>query len=969
MRDRKDDMNREHIIEVLAGLLVMETDTMPTIEGQDSLVISVPDTFDDDDKYYYRYHIINEEKIRIEKLVNGQTFGEYFEKSLRQIIWKSCKLDRVCSLYSEQYEEWKTENNNIPYIETQINDESDGRPERAFDFIRGFWKEEVSENEDNSRNMRLLLAEYGQGKSSYCQGIRHLAAKEIKPLFMKERAAFPFVFDLNRFRSGDFDKFIESELFGTYKVSLDYRTFERLCQSGFFMVVLDAWDQMHSARKPYQVKQDLKQMNSLWEKNGRALITCRRSFYQQQLKIKGNLSKNVGLYKLNGFDKEAAKDYLCNSNEKRKKKGMPPLVQSESEWIDTVWALNSDLFEKPLNLKLLVKHFDIITKQLDFKNSGVETDRFLDIIYQEWREKNNIKDDKFLKELISQTLFSGLNRSILLEQFKQACEENKWEQIFKALQEFDFIKIDEREGRIEFRLAAYQEFIWAHFALQELETEPEILRNANALIKNYLLIREVREWICTILGKEKSNCLKCQLEYVKFRKKEEVGYIGANALTLLFDLIRYKYYKEQFENIKSDLCRRPLMGADLRGMDLSDCDFHGSNFEGADLSFTVLDRSNFGGTDLAQVIWDEHGEMKKCAFLNQKDTLCVVAGTQNGGVLTYGIDDGNQKVVNLQNDMINDLAGDRGGIYTASSDGWVGYIDRSGNLRNAYIAQSGLQSIAHTNSESCVYVGADNQGIYRYNWNTGTRQKIEVNEVLGDGAGRISDIHYYSSSEGEDYVAYTLQDNRLLVLLKLTGICRGEVIAKGILCTQGRKFGDICFADEMLVYSITGRGIFGMPIKEVIGDILERELLNEQQMLLPMRGAERFSLGWANAIKKLMAIAADEQAELRHIYSIDPYSQEYRYTEIELEWYYKKRNYRIPLDNIKGFAVSEDGEYIAFAGISLSVFHKEAGFYSLLRKPIEAKISCEKADFSGCIGLNSYRENFLKERKANLGTK
>ena len=45
-------MDKGEIIKVLAGLLVMETDTMPTIEGRDSLVISVPDTFDDDDKYY-----------------------------------------------------------------------------------------------------------------------------------------------------------------------------------------------------------------------------------------------------------------------------------------------------------------------------------------------------------------------------------------------------------------------------------------------------------------------------------------------------------------------------------------------------------------------------------------------------------------------------------------------------------------------------------------------------------------------------------------------------------------------------------------------------------------------------------------------------------------------------------------------------------------------------------------------------
>lgn len=964
MHDGRANMNKEDIIEILTELLVMDADIIPTIdEDEDYLQISVSDPFDDT-RCYYRYHIIDVEKICVERLENGDISKRYVEKSLREIIWKSCKLERVCSLYSNQYEKWKIENNDIPYIETRIIDDSDGKPEKSLNFIRSFWNEKFSEDEDDYRNMRLLLAECGGGKSSYCQGIRNLVAQEIKPLFINENVAFPFVFDLNRFRSGDFDKFIETELFSNYRIPLNYKIFERLCQNGFFMVVLDAWDQMRSARQSRQVNQDLKQMNSLWEKRGRALITCRRSFYQQQLKIKGNLSRNVGLYNLSGFDKEAAICYLCYSNEERQRKGMAPLVQNEAYWIHSSWELNSIFFEKPLNLRLLVKHFKTITEQLDLKHLRVETNKFLEIIFREWKEKNNIKDETFLKELVSQTLYSGLNRSILLVQFQQACKIEKWEEILKALKKFDFIKIDELEGRIEFCLAAYQEFIWAHFALEELETEPGMLHSTNTLIKNYLLIREVREWICTILGKKKSDCLDRQLSYVKYRNKDEVGYRGSNALTLLCDLVRVPYYNEQFERIKEDLCRRPLMGTDFRGMDLSFADFHGTDFEGADFSFTVLNGANFHGTDLAQTVWDEHGEMKKCVFLSKKDVLCVVAGTQNGGVFTFGVNDGRQQIINLQNDVINDLASDRGDIYTVSSDGWVGYIDENGNLKNAYIAQSGLQSIANTNIESCVYVGADNQGIYRYNWNTGRRQIIEVNEILGDGAGRISDLHYYLSSEGEDYIAYTVQENRVLVLLKLIGINKGEVVAKGILHTQGIRFGDICFADEMLVYSVVGKGIFGMLVKEAVGDIPEQELLHERQSFLRMPKVTRFFLRWANGIKRLMVIAADEYPELKHIYSIDLLSKDQGYIAMELDWIYNNQNYIITTEHLKGFDVSDDGEYIAFSGVSMMVFHKEGGYYGLYVKPIETKISCIDAVFSGSIGLNSYNMDLLKQRGA-----
>lgn len=84
--------------------------------------------------------------------------------------------------------------------------------------------------------------------------------------FLEGSAVFPFVFDLNRFRSGDFDKFIETEMYEAYKVSINYRIFEKLCQNGIFMVILDAWDQMRSAGQIHHAGQDIKQMKSLWEK-------------------------------------------------------------------------------------------------------------------------------------------------------------------------------------------------------------------------------------------------------------------------------------------------------------------------------------------------------------------------------------------------------------------------------------------------------------------------------------------------------------------------------------------------------------------------------------------------------------------------------------------------------------------------------------------------------------------------------
>ena len=934
------------------------------------------DIIQDTDEYYvdvsvedplggkttYRYRAMANEQVQIEKR-SEEMSGSTVTRTLREVVWLSCGLEQICAAYRKSYEGWKKKNNDIPYIETTINDEANGEPTRSYDFMRHFWAEEMA-GEENNKNLRLLLAEYGMGKSSYCQGIRDLAAEEVKEPFLSGNVSFPFVFDLNEFRTGDFDKFIETELFDKYDLPMAFQTFENLCQYGIFMVVLDAWDQMRSAREIFPISQDLNQMSSLWEKHGKALITCRRSFYQQLLKGKkntdGSLSKDVGLYKLMGFDRDSVAQYLQYDSEQRRAEKEKPLMENVEAWVRESWRVNSELLAKPLNLRLLLKHFDILAEQIDFTKEKADTAIFLEVILKDWKGRNDVTEDTFLKRLVSQTLSSGLNRSIPLQRFRDDCSRKDWPKILESLLDFDFIEINPGKERIEFGLAAFQEFLWSHYALEELRTEPDKLENSDALIRNYLLIREVREWICKELSDSVSDCLVRQLDYVKYKKKEDVGYRGSNALTLLCDLNRIGDYKRQFDDIKSSLRRSPLMGADFRGMDLSSADFYGSNLEGADFSYTKLDGADFTGADLAQTIWREHGRLKKCAFLVQKEALCVVAGTKNGGVLTYNIDDGEQEVVDIQNDVINDLAGDRGGIYTASSDGWIGYIDTDGNLRNAYIAQSGLQSITDTNNESRIYVGADNQGIYRYDWHSGSKWQIEVDRLLGDGTGRITDIRYYSDS-GKEYVAFTLSNKRLLVLLQISGMQRGEVRATGCIDTKEYSFDDICFADRMLVYTVTGKGVFGIAVDEMDGEIPEKELMSDNHLLLSLPDAKTFMVSQAVEKKTLMVVAKKSRHDmLDKIYEIKLSNNEHICREVELDWFFNNHNYVISADNTEGFSISANGEYVAFSGKFLAILKNMGEYYGIIGKPVEAKISCVNANFSNCEINEHYLEFVIK---------
>ncbi len=955
-----DQLNMLTILSQILGVNQEPKNRMPIEEVIDDLI---------EGEVIFHYFVEENEKIRVEKCYsNGKKDITY--KSLREIIWRKCRLQVVCAKYKEQYEIWKNDNGDgIPYMETKVINDATGDAKGAFRFIKDFWEKNVGAEElPYEGHLRLLLAEYGMGKSSFCYGIRELISQEIKKRFLEEDAPFPFIFDLNEYRSSDFDKFVETELWRNYRISMDYKTFEMLCQNGYFMVVLDAWDQMKSARQSRTVKRDLGQMKSLWENRGCALITCRRSFYQQQLKLKDTLSQNVGLYTLLGFDKACAIEYLKCAKEKSTK--FASQMEDEENWINSCWKLNEELIGKPLNLKLLVKHFEALTDKVNIRTEKVVTYKFLKIVFEDWKKETKVEDDTFLKLLVSQTLYSGLNRGISFSRFEASLAESTKEKAIFSLQKFDFVKINEHEDRIEFCLAAYQEFLWAYFVLKELEenkSEEHYLETE--LLSSYILIREVREWICTVLGDNEfvnstPKFLTQQFTIARYKRIEDVGYRAANALTLLCDLNRISYYRNQLDEVKKNLHHLPLCGADVHGMNLSDADFHMSNLSYADFSYTRLDNVDFSGAILEDVIWDEHNVIKKCAFLKKGDSLCVAAGTKNGGVLTYRIDDGVNDVVGLQTDIINDLAGDRGGIYTASADGWVGYIDENGDLKNAFISQSGLQSIVHTGNGNSVYVGADNQGIYRFNWHTGSKYQIEIQPGPLDGVqeGRISDIHYYSRNN-DNYIVYTL-GNKKLIWLRLFDNAKGEVNAWGTINSDGYQFGDICFAGDWLIYSVLGKGIFRWPMDEAIGEITEDELLDENRCLLREDDAHIFYLSWAEKNGEIMVVTKKEDAPVEKIYSINLSG---KIQELAVDWIFRTQNYAKDSSNMKGFCVSEDGLYVAFSGSSLAVFKRDENLFELLNLPIRAKISCQNAIFSGCSGMYPKLERFLTERGARLG--
>ena len=941
-------------------------------------------------KERWRYTVLENGDISVQRFRGKTEDGQSEIVSLRQFIWNRLNIDYICQIYERDYENWMEDNCGVPYIDTEIMTEYNNSRKSSANQREN--KDDFSEKEDYNKRvssdffrdfctkmeepgLRLLMGEYGMGKSSFCSGFRKWARdKNQETAFCNGEMAFPLIFDLNDYQSRDFKDYLQVRLIDQYNLNISFEAFMLLCQQGFFYVVLDAWDQMHHTDDTSisLTISDINQFSVLWENAGKVLITCRRSFYQQQLHNKeGVIYKTpiVKIYNLKGFDINSVKKYFREAN-----------GSIDDDWAKKCWSINQRLFERPINTKLLAKHFASITESYSLDISKVDTYQFLDCILNEWKKDavnanfNSDNADAALKLFVHHSLVHGLTRTFPIDNYKRELKQRGMnpKTVINALEHLDFVKIG--YTNMEFKLAAYQEFLWAHYALNELD-KSDVLDH-DTLINRFKLNPDVRAWMAGQLtqegGHSKGKQLLNRLNLVRYRDFGEVGYSASNALTLLRDLSNEDGYKEVIKEVLGNLQNLPLNGADLRGMDLSNAVFENSLLIDADLSYTTLKNVNFKFSNLSNAEWDEYEKLSKCAFLTWEHDNIVASGTKSGGILTFNIDQLYKASYNLYKDNICGIVADSVGVYTAGKSGWTSFLSNEGTLKTVFINGGGLESIASGGTNQSSYIGTSGDGLLRYDWRSSNVSNIEIenspdkNNILNSARN----VHYAEINDNQ-YVAY-IQDRNKLVLLTLDrNTSNGTIIATGTL--NQFKFGDLCFAGENVVFHVFEKGIYYRPISKMIDKISETDLLNNSYLLFSYR--KDVELAWAEETKKLFVVQKSP-GDLTHL---DCYSYSANYkdfmrrtwdkTQIELGPYYvnslETKYVFINAATIDGMCVSADGTYLAFAGESLAVFKKtddDPNYYLPACEMIEAKIQYQGSDFRQCDGLNAEQKAIIKSR-------
>ena len=926
-------------------------------------------------KERWRYTVLENGDISVQRFRGETKDGQSEIVSLRQFIWNRLNLDHVCKTYLAYYEKWVCENFGIPYLQTLIVGDGNARTieEFAYDFC----------TKKGHPGLRLVMGEYGMGKSSFCCWLRRWAIDKTE-LFCEGTMAFPFVFDLNDYRNLDFSDFVQNRLIEQYGLNISYNTFLFLCQKGFFYVVLDAWDQMHHNPIESITHSDIDQFSHLWEKAGKVLITCRRNFYQQQIHNKENELYHINslkIYNLKGFNLSTIKEFFHTAV-------MNSTISLENcdKWLESCWDKNRRLFEKPLNCNLLAKYFPLITKAYRLDITTVDTYHLLDCILCKWKSGISKFDvDFILKLLVKHSLRSALNRSFSKEEYCRDLESKNLDSlnVLTSLKDLGLITVglDSFPNMIEFRLPVYQEFLWARYAMIELDNPADLSRDT--LLNLIKLNPDVRAWMVDRLTDENNNKSKQLLDrlyFSRYKYFDEVGYSASNVLMLLRELSNTKEYKEAITDALSNLRNLPLNEADLRGMDLSHANFENSILIDADLSYTTLNYTNFRFSNLTNARWKEHKRFRKCTFLPWCHDNIIASGTADGGILTFNIDTLDRETYDMYEDRICGITADSSGVYAAWSDGWVSFISNRGLMQESYyVSAGGLDSISSGGSKYRIIIGTNSEGLYYINWNSGIPSEIKYEDGgLIKLTSRFRNV-CYSTIENEDYVAFVQDNNRLFFLILDKVSSTGTIIAS---CTLGQfEFGDICFAGYSIVFYVVGKGVYFRPVSRMIGDIEEIDLLNDSYLLHAYRNP--VELTWAKESNKLFVVQKSPKSLKRmDCYTFDnlinfdvPNYSERGWVKksIDLDYNDSNRNdidsflYPINASAIDGMSVSADGNYLAFAGENLVVFKKmeedEDGIiYSPACEIIEAKIQCQGADFTGCEGLSRIQRDSIRRR-------
>ncbi len=465
---------------------------------------------------------------------------------------------------------------------------------------------------DPSTTRLAVLADYGSGKSTFCQ---HIAATLARNYLMAQeheryQQRIPLLIPLRDFSRSPVDLkiYLVSYLKQYCHVdNPDAEALMKMAEAGMLLFLLDGFDEMASRATDDTVAMNIEQFEQLANvSQNKVLLTTRPEYFltlQQEQQV---LQSYPCLY-LQPFDEEQVNLYLQKRVPFLKPYGDEPI----KDWtyyrqrIDEIHDL-SDLVRRPVLLEMIVKTLPVLIAEGEAVNRPNLYQRYLEgelerQIRKQRRDLRIKREKRFeIMERIAIELYrtnrTELTGMEILKISKELLTPEQQEEMEGSLREIVTCSFLIRTGnKYRFSHQSLLEYLVAlRLAKDIMEDKPENLqlKPFTLAIRDFLL--ELETGVVkrsSIIVNANNTIVSFNQERLKrwFRANPRSGWLGRNILSLLKKLLP-----------PGQLRRLPLAGTNLAGIDLSGANLRGANLRGADLRGADLSEANLRGADLSR---------------------------------------------------------------------------------------------------------------------------------------------------------------------------------------------------------------------------------------------------------------------------------------------------------------------------------------------------------------------------------
>lgn len=560
--------------------------------------------------------------------VNSDAEELAYKKGIK-IIYQD-ELERTVldfSPYEDRVQRYYETTKMQDYVELRIRPYGDELKKVIFDFLA----DPISEDDDGSSSCRLILGDFGVGKTSFCYSLARDMIRFAKTKDWTAHGYYPIVLclrDLNSDRS--IDKLLTSTFVDEMGVEgFTLATFRRYLHNNKILMIFDGFDEI-TKRLTVDVKYDVyKAICEYAEGDTKIIVTCRPNFFQTKDEMRRLFNDTPMFFEpqsspplrfteieIDEFNDNQIREYLDHKNEQLAAAGL-----NAEEFLRAIGSIHDlyDLARRPVLLGMLLdtlpEILDTCATNANPQGNRVSAASLYDTYTSKWIEREMKKGRTlFSREhkaafctFLAFRMFGNGEKPIpmteitsnIQEQYKNLTPEDV-EAYAHEIRSGSFF-VSNGDGTFGFVHRSFMEYFVAKELVRMLSTASFDLEQC---LGNQLFSTEIGRFAADIV-RDRQDVKRQIAERLNQAQKSDARDIQYNACLLLSKigegaaLLSEGRYFRGFD----------LANIELKNTTVTGCDFTGANLARAKMQDVVFEDCHFCSADLTEAT------LERCDFI------------------------------------------------------------------------------------------------------------------------------------------------------------------------------------------------------------------------------------------------------------------------------------------------------------------------------------------------------------------